>query len=205
MNSVYNNTNNIFLPEGIQCNINNLKHYGPFTVSNEDPSESEIYNGTNKINTIQNILLKYENINYFCGIIFNYRIGKAESFVKNLYDFFYIILFKTIKFTYSPQYGINLWPGHLGYLKNETIENIVKEQLSIFFMDYIVETTTFLRYHIKCRYNHMFDIKFRKKYLSAVIQCLLIFGKKNNKLHIMKSCIENTLKLIQIDIIKTKN
>tara|TARA_B110000008_G_scaffold279089_1_gene324852 strand:- start:1379 stop:1990 length:612 start_codon:yes stop_codon:yes gene_type:complete len=200
MDSVYNNTN--FLPEGVRCNINNLQHYGPFTVSNEDPSQHEINCGTKCIENIKKILLKHSNIDYFCGSIFNYRIGKAESFIKNLYDFFRIILFKKIKFTYSPQYGINLWPGHLGYLKNETIENLMQDQLCVFFMDYIVETTTFLRYHIKCRYNDMFNNKFRKQYLLAVIQCLLIFGKKNNKLHIIKSCIENTLLLIQIDIVK---
>ena len=65
-------------------------------------------------------------------------------------------------------------------------------------MDYITETTTFLRYHIKFRFNKNFNTTFRKEFCKQVIQCLLKFAISIQKMHTMKTGIQNALQLIQI-------
>lgn len=194
-NSLYNNT---FLPEATQCNFEDLKVYGPFQVSYDEPSHTQLRDLHRKVETIITSLLTEEIIDAFCKQIFNYRIKKAVSFVKNLYDFFFILLYQPVKFTYSPQFGITLWPGKLAYVRLPTIETLIQPNVSLLFMDYITETTTFLRYHIKFRFNKKFNSAFRKQFCRKVIKTLLIFSSKIEKMHVMKTGIENALKLIQI-------
>ena len=197
MDSLYNNTN--FLPEGNRCNFEDLKIYGPFQCSYAEPTPEQQQQCYEVVLRLQNILLGEQCINHYCGKIFNYRIGKATSLVKNLYDFFFVILVKEVKFTYSPQFGINLWPGQLGYTRCPEAEELLHSHVSLVFGDYITETTTFLRYHIKFRYNHIFDNKFRKLFLQKTIASLLHFAISIGKLHTMQTSIVNALKLIQID------
>ena len=194
-NSLYNNT---FLPEATQCNFEDLKVYGPFQVSYDEPSEQDLQELYKMVDTIISSILTPKVVNSFCKQIFNYRIIKAESFIKNIYDFLYILLYKPVKFTYSPQFGINLWPGKLSYVRLPTIEKMIQPHVSLLFMDYITETTTFLRYHIKFRFNQKFDILFRKKFCRQVIQSLLMFSISIKKIHTMKTGIQNALKLIEI-------
>ena len=194
-NSLYNNT---FLPEATQCNFEDLKVYGPFQASYNEPSEQEMQNLYKTVDNITSSLLTQKVVNSFCKQIFNYRIVKAESFIKNIYDFLYILLYKQINFTYSPQFGINLWPGKLSYVRLPTIENMVQPHVSLLFIDYITETTTFLRYHIKFRFNQNFNTAFRKAFCRQVIQCLLKFAVSIKKMHTMKTGIQNALQLIQI-------
>ena len=194
-NSLYNNT---FLPEATQCNFEDLKVYGPFQVSYDEPSEQDLQELYKMVDSIISSILTPKVVNSFCKQIFNYRIVKAESFIKNIYDFLYILLYKPVKFTYSPQFGINLWPGKLSYVRLPTIEKMIQPHVSLLFMDYITETTTFLRYHIKFRFNQKFDISFRKKFCRQVIQSLLMFSISIKKIHTMKTGIQNALKLIEI-------
>lgn len=194
-NSLYNNT---FLPEATQCNFEDLKVYGPFQVSYDEPLEHELQELYKTVDSIISSILTQKVVNSFCKQIFNYRIVKAESFIKNIFDFLYILLYKPVKFTYSPQFGINLWPGKLSYVRLPTIEKMIQPHVSLLFMDYITETTTFLRYHIKFRFNQKFDISFRKKFCRQVIQSLLMFSVSIKKMHTMKTGIQNALELIQI-------
>lgn len=194
-NSLYNNT---FLPEATQCNFEDLKVYGPFQVSYDEPLEHELQELYKTVDSIISSILTQKVVNSFCKQIFNYRIVKAESFIKNIFDFLHILLYKPVKFTYSPQFGINLWPGKLSYVRLPTIEEMIQPHVSLLFMDYITETTTFLRYHIKFRFNQKFDISFRKKFCKQVIQSLLKFSISIRKLHTMKTGIQNALELIQI-------
>ena len=194
-NSLYNNT---FLPEATQCNFEDLKVYGPFQVSYDEPLEHELEELYKMVDSIISSILTEKVVNSFCKQIFNYRIVKAESFIKNIFDFLHILLYKPVKFTYSPQFGINLWPGKLSYVRLPTIEEMIQPHVSLLFMDYITETTTFLRYHIKFRFNQKFDISFQKKFCKQVIQCLLKFSISIRKLHTMKTGIQNALELIQI-------
>ena len=195
-NSLYNNT---FLPEATRCNFEDLKVYGPFQGSYEDPSEHHLQKLQSIVDNMILSLLSPETINSFCKQIFNYRIAKAESFIKNMYDFFYVLLYKPVKFTYSPQFGIALWPGKLPYVRLPIIETIVQPLVSSLFMDYITETTTFLRYHIKFRFDHVFHITFKKQFCQQVIECLLSFTNSINKMHTMKNGIETALLLLQIN------
>lgn len=194
-NSLYNNT---FLPEAKQCNFEDLKVYGPFQASYDEPSRIQLEELYKEVETIITSLLTDEVIDAFCKQIFNYRIKKAESFIKNLYDFLYILLYQPVNFTYSPQFGITLWPGKLAYVRLPSIEKIIQPHVSLLFMDYITETTTFLRYHIKFRFNNKFNSGFRKQFCGKVIKTLLMFSNTIKKMHVMKTGIENTLKLIQI-------
>jgi hypothetical protein len=197
MNSLYNNDN--FLPEGNRCNFQALRIYGPCKMSYAEPTMQQLENMRHDVHNIKSLLLDERNIYKYCGSIFNYRVGKAESLVKNLYDLFHIILYQKIQLTYSPQFGINLWPGYLSYFRNNEIEGIVQQNVSSLFTDFITETTTFLRYHIKFRYNHLFNSSFKKSYLSTVIKCLLLFASKINKIHVIQYSIKNALDLILIN------
>lgn len=152
-----------------------------------------------QVQQIRDLLLSDDIVDDFCKQIFNYRIAKAQSFIKNIYDFLQVILYKQVKFTYSPQFGINLWPGTLSYVRLQSIEQIIANKVSLFFMDYITETTTFLRYHIKFRFNDVFNNTFRKTFCQQVIQCLLRFSQSIHKLHTMKTGIETALSLMQIN------
>lgn len=195
-NSLYNNT---FLPEATQCNFGDLQVYGPFQGSYDEPSSYEMQNLELEVLHIRDLLLSDSIIDDFCKQIFNYRIAKAQSFIKNIYDFLQVILYKEVKFTYSPQFGINLWPGALSYVRLQSIEQIVAKKVSLFFMDYITETTTFLRYHIKFRFNSVFNNNFRRAFCQQVIKCLLHFSQSIDKLHTMKTGIETALLLLLIN------
>ena len=151
--------------------------------------------------TVDNIissLLTPSIIDSFCKQIFSYRIAKAQSFVKNIYDFLHIILYKPVTFTYSPQFGINLWPGKLSYVRIPVVEKLLQPFVSSLFMDYITETTTFLRYHIKFRFDNMFHTSFKRQFCKQVIHCLLTFASSLDKMHTMKTGIETSLLLLQI-------
>ena len=178
-NSLYNNT---FLPEATRCNFEDLKVYGPFQASYEDPSEHQLQNLQRMVNKMVSLLVTPEIVNSFCKQIFNYRIAKAQSFIKNIYDFLYVLLYKPVKFTYSPQFGI-LWPGKLSYVRLPSVEAMLQPLVSSFFMDYIAETTTFLRYHIKFRFNSVFTATFKKQFCQQVIECLLSFANSINNAH----------------------
>lgn len=194
-NSLYNNT---FLPEATRCNFEDLKVYGPFQASYEDPSEHQLQNLQRMVNKMVSLLVTPEIVNSFCKQIFNYRIAKAQSFIKNIYDFLYVLLYKPVKFTYSPQFGIALWPGKLSYVRLPSVEAMLQPLVSSFFMDYIAETTTFLRYHIKFRFNSVFNATFKKQFCQQVIECLLSFANSINKMHTMQTGIETALLLLQI-------
>lgn len=201
MNSLLNN--DAFLPEGNRCNFEKLKIYGPCTMSYDEPAPNELQKIQKDALLIKEMLLDDINVYKYCGSLFNYRIGKAESFVKNLYILFNTILLHDVQFTYSPQFGINLWPGHLGYFRNKEIEEKVQTNVSLLFTDFITETTTFLRYHIKFRYNHMFHHGFKKIYILKVIKALLYFASTVNKVCVMQHSIENALNLILINKMTT--
>ena len=201
MDSLYNNT---FLPEGKRCNFEDLKFYGPTQITFAEPVREELKALKGKVSIIQEILLKEENVDSFCASIFNYRIGKAESLIKNLHDFFCILLLKKVKFTYSPQHGVNLWPSSLAYVHNMEIQNIIASRTKSFFTDYITETTTFVSYYIKFRFNDLFGSSFIIKYVSRVIKCLLLFAKKQQKMHIMKNSIKSSLNLLLINYLRGK-
>jgi len=197
MNSLYNNDN--FLPEGNRCNFETLQIYGPCQMTYAEPTPYQIEELEKEVGNIINILLTDEYVYNYCATLFNYRIGKAQSLVKNLYLLFETILSRDVNFTYSPQFGINLWPGHLGYFKNELIENIIRSKESLFFTDFITETTTFLRYHIKFRFNNYFGLSFKKKFIFKITHALLLFAAKIHKLHVMQHSIINALDLIIIN------
>ncbi len=194
-NSLYNNT---FLPEATRCNFEDLKVYGPFQASYEDPSDYQMQQLCSTVDSMVSAILTPDIVNSFCKQIFNYRIAKAQSFVKNIYDFLHILLYKPVKFTYSPQFGIAFWPGKLSYVRLPTIESMLQPLVSSLFMDYITETTTFLRYHIKFRFDDVFNVAFKKQFCQQVIECLLTFANSINKMHTMKTGIETALLLLQI-------
>lgn len=194
-NSLYNNT---FLPEATRCNFEDLKVYGPFKASYKDPSKEQMQQLHSTVDNIISSLLTPSIVDSFCKQIFSYRIAKAQSFVKNIYDFLHIILYKPVTFTYSPQFGINLWPGKLSYVRIPVIEALLQPLVSLLFMDYITETTTFLRYHIKFRFDNMFNACFKKQFCRQVIECLLTFASSLQKMHTMKTGIETSLLLLQI-------
>lgn len=196
MNSLYNNED--FLPEGNRCNFEALKIYGPCQMTYAEPTSNQLKDLEKDLEHIIDALLDDDHVYKYCSTLFNYRIRKAESLVKNLYLFFHTILYQTVHFTYSPQFGINLWPGHLGYFRNAKIEAILKQKESLFFTDFITETTTFLRYHIKFRFNHYFGLSFKKKFIFKVTRSLLLFGAQIHKLHVMQHSITNALDLIFI-------
>ena len=102
-----------------------------------EPTLNQLKDLEKDLQHIIDALLDDDHVYKYCSTLFNYRIRKAESLVKNLYLFFHTILYQTVHFTYSPQFGINLWPGHLGYSRNAKIEAILKQKESLFFTDFI--------------------------------------------------------------------
>ena len=75
--------------------------------------------------------------------ILRYRVAKNESLMENLYKFLYLIKKKPIQFTYSPQYGLSLWPHDVGFQHIPAMEKYLHAAPHHFFADYITETTTF--------------------------------------------------------------
>jgi len=185
--------NSVFLVESNQCNVNNIKYVGPYHTTHAEPTADEIAYGKQLAHEVMQFIL--DHTYQICGQLFNYRVHTSESFIQNLYEFFYIIMYTKFKFCYSPQYGFTLWPSTLGFVTLQEMTTLMKEKLHILFEDYITETTTFVRYHYECRFNTIFQ-SYKLTFLKAVVQSLITFGASMHRKHLMTDCIKSALNMI---------
>ena len=95
----------------------------------------------------------------------------------------------------KPDKGIGLWPIELGFFRDPFIENILKHKESIFFADYISETTTFLRFHFKCRLGKILN---KKRFIQNCIQDLLYYASLENRFNLMRDVIQVSLNMLGI-------
>lgn len=131
--------------------------------------------------------------------ILRYRVGVSDSLMENIYVFINIILKKNIFFTFSPQYGVSLWPHDVGFQKFKGLEKLINEEPHHYFNDFLSETTTFIVFHVDFRYNDVFDKKFREHFFCQSLHTILKFGKKEKRLNLIKSIIKSSLLMHQIN------
>lgn len=180
--------------EGNKCNSINIKKLKPYEDTHREPTEHEYYWASN---IFRNQFVPYINssafTNSFVGQMFRYRIGTRQSLVQNIYEFLSILVFKDINFVYSPDKGIALWPFELGFFRNKFLEQTLHAKEAIFFVDYISETTTFLRFHFKFRFGNLIK---KKEFLQSCIHSLLYYASLENRFHLMRDIIQLVLKMI---------
>lgn len=131
--------------------------------------------------------------------ILRYRVAKNESLMENLYKFLYLIKKKPVQFTYSPQYGLSLWPHDVGFQHIPAMEKYLHAAPHHFFADYITETTTFLVYHIDFRFEDIFDKLFRETFLRQSIKNLLLVGVELGRSRLVQSVIKSSLLMLSIN------
>lgn len=135
----------------------------------------------------------------FVSQLFRYRLAEKDSFMENLYKFVYLIQKKKIQFTYSPQYGISLWPHDVGFQRMPEIEASLQESSHFFFNDYITETTTFLTYHIDFRFMDLFDQNFRYTFLKRSIETLLRVAYLMHRSKLLQDMLKSSLLMLAIN------
>ena len=135
----------------------------------------------------------------FVSQILRYRVAKDESLMENLYKFLYLVKKKTIQFTYSPQYGLSLWPHDVGFQRIEAMERSLQANPHHFFSDYITETTTFLLYHIDFRFPEIFNDAFREAFLLQSIRNLLRVGIRLDRSELLRSVLKSSLLMLRIN------
>lgn len=189
-----------FLQEGRRSNFQKIEHIGPYKAMHTEPTEEEVEAGCEQAYAIKRLLLSKDYVESFCGQIFNYRINISESLIENLYEFFFVLLYKDINLHYSPQFGVSLWVHQFGFQRYKPLENILQKKTYIFFQDYIFENSTFIRYHYEYRFDTVFDFSFRKAFLHRVTHTLLAFADAMGRKYLFASCLRNALNMIEIKI-----
>ncbi len=185
--------NSVFLSESNQCNVANIKYVGPYRTTHEEPTNEELQNGIELAHALMKTVVA--NSYKICGQLFNYRVHTSESFIQNLYEFFYILMYAKFQLCFSPQYGFSLWPTALGFVKLQEVKDLLQNRLHIFFEDYITETTTFIRYHYECRFNYIFQ-SYKMLFLKQVVAALIQFGASISRQQLMTNCIKSALNMI---------
>lgn len=135
----------------------------------------------------------------FVSQILRYRVAKDESLMENLYKFLYLVRKKKIEFTYSPQYGLSLWPHDVGFQRIGAMEQSLQANPHHFFSDYITETTTFLLYHIDFRFPEIFNDSFREAFLLQSIRNLLRVGLSLDRSKLLQSVLKSSLLMLRIN------
>jgi hypothetical protein len=128
-----------------------------------------------------------------------YRIARTDSLVDNLYQFVHLIKKKPIQFTYSPQYGLSLWPHELGFQRMPAMEEKLQALSHHFFSDYITETTTFLVYHTDFRFKDIFDEMFRQAFLVQSMRNLLRVSLELSRSRLLQSVLKSSLLMLRIN------
>ena len=135
----------------------------------------------------------------FLSQILRYRVANSDSLMENVYVFINIILKKKIFFTFSPQYGVSLWPHDVGFQRFKGLEKHIAEAPHHFFNDFLSETTTFIVYHVDFRFDDIFDTTFRQEFFRQSLATILKLGAKQKRLNLVKSIIKSSLLMHQIN------
>jgi len=129
----------------------------------------------------------------FVSHVFQYKIRKLSGLVSSFRTFFRCVLHDPIKLCCSPQYGTALWAETLGFF--ETPNKVLVDTPEYFFEDYVLETTTFVRFHTDYYYNHLFNANFRIMLARNCIKELLIVGQEHNQIHLVSNAITCAIQL----------
>jgi len=131
----------------------------------------------------------------FCGEIFYYRLH--EGLVATLRQFFRALLFEPFHLICSPQFGTALSKPLLGFQTTLRCEEFLRSP-ELYFEDYISETTTFVTFHMKYKFDAMFDSAFRVALCRRCIEVLLNIAAEENQLQNMCDVISHVLVLQRI-------
>lgn len=184
----------IIFQEGNRCNHIDIKKLKPYEDSHQEPTDAEY---AYACDVVKNKLRPYLNSrkfsHNFIKQLFRYRINTCESLMHNVIELFSIMLRKKISFVYSPDKGISIWPMELGFFKDKYIEDIFKDKEHFYFADYIHETTTFVRFHFKWRFDHVF---LKKIIINNCIHDMLYFAYLEGRFFLMRDVITTSLNMI---------
>jgi len=188
----------IVFQEGNRCNRIDIKKLKPYEDSHQEPTDAEyVY----ACNVVRDKLRPYFHSrtfsNNFIKQLFQYRINTCESLMHNVTEFFSIMLRKNISFVYSPDKGLSIWPMELGFFRDKYIEDTFKNMEYFYFADYIHETTTFVRFHFKWRFDKIFSIK---TFISNCIHDMLYFAYLEGRFHLMRDIIITSLNMIMFSL-----
>lgn len=181
-----------------QCNYKQCHEVKEERIVHEEPTRAEKTEAREEMKAFAAYLCGHGNAKFVSQML-RYRVATDDALMENMYKFIYLIQKKKIQFTYSPQYGISLWPHDVGFQRMPEIEDSLRESSHFFFNDYITETTTFLTYHIDFRFQDVFDKSFRYAFLAKSMHTLLTFGKQLNRARLVHSMLKSSVLMLSIN------
>lgn len=168
-------------------------------LSHKEPTRREMEAARALMQDFAQFLCSQKGNESFLSQVLRYRVATSDSLMENVYVLINIILKKKINLTFSPQYGISLWPHSVGFQKFKGLEERISEFPHHFFNDFLSETTTFIVFHIDFRYNDIFNKQFRECFFAQSLTSILRFGKEHNRLNLVKSIIKSSLMMHHIN------
>jgi len=169
---------------------NNLRQFEPYNSCYDNDINMEEYENISQIALkIRDTLMSEHYTHSICRCIFQYKIGDNHNFVGQLNTFFRCICHQPVDLCCSPQYGTALWRDILGFHPTPCEELLATPEL--FFDDFVQETTTFVRFHMDYRFNHMFDVQFRLQFARNCIKHLLCVSKEHEQQNLMSHALEH--------------
>lgn len=185
--------------EASRINYENFNDVKEQHLVHKEPTVEEMIKAKAFVTTFARFICSPEGNECLLSQILRYRVGVSDSLMENIYVFINIILKKNIFFTFSPQYGVSLWPHDVGFQRFKGLEKAINEEPHHYFNDFLSETTTFIVFHVDFRYSDVFDKKFREQFFRQSLHTILKFGKKEKRLNLVKSIIKSSLLMHQIN------
>ncbi len=165
----------------------------------KEPTNDEKKGARHLISSFADFLCTKRGNHALLSQMLRYRCGSTDSLMENIYVFINIMLKKKCSFTFSPQYGLSLWPHAIGFQKFKALESQLKKNPHFFFNDFLSETTTFVIFHTDFRFKDIFEGNFRSAFFSQSLTTLLHLGAELNRLNLMKSIIKSSITMYQIN------
>lgn len=168
-------------------------------LSHAEPSAHEKAKAKECMRSFAEFLCTEAGNEFYLGQILRYRIGKTDSLMENVYVLFNLILKTPVKFVYSSEYGIALWPHQIGFQHCPKLEKELEQSPNCFFDDYISETTTFLVFHTLFRFPELFEKQFRRAFYKQTLHTLLKIGKACERIKLVQAIIRSSILMHQIN------
>ena len=168
-------------------------------LTHAEPSPPEKAEARECMKSFADFLCTTQGNHFFLGQILRYRLSQNDSLMENVYTLLNLILKTPIDFVYCAEYGVGLWPHHIGFQRVPVLEEELEQAPHCFFDDYISETTTFLVFNTDFRFPEIFGPEFRRAFYRQALRTLLVVGLDMKRLRLVQSIIRSSILMHRIN------